>query len=185
MQPAGWLFCDGSEFLRTGAGLALFNVIGTTYGVGNGSTTANLPDLRGRVPVGAPGATGRIPTGYFGGFSSLAIGAVGGQAIHSLEETELPPHVHTLTDPGHGHSQTQSTHLHTYNRPTVSYTVNAGVQQAVWTAAVTSDTTSPNNANVSAIAANFTGITMGSIGSGLDFNIMQPSLLINTYIIKL
>lgn len=50
--PAGWLLCDGSSVSRT-TYAALFAVIGTTYGAGNGSTTFALPDLRGRVAAGA------------------------------------------------------------------------------------------------------------------------------------
>lgn len=50
--PATWLLCDGSAVSRTGANAALFGVMGTTYGVGDGSTTFNLPDLRGRMPTG-------------------------------------------------------------------------------------------------------------------------------------
>jgi len=48
--PSGWALCDGSTVLRSSA---LGQVIGTTYGVGDGSTTCNLPDLRSRFPVGA------------------------------------------------------------------------------------------------------------------------------------
>lgn len=47
----GWLFCDGSAVSRTGYA-DLFNAISTTFGVGDGSTTFNLPDLRGRFPLG-------------------------------------------------------------------------------------------------------------------------------------
>ena len=54
--PAGWLKCDGSAISRT-TYAALFNVIGTIYGAGDGSTTFNLPNLQvGRVPVGMDGA---------------------------------------------------------------------------------------------------------------------------------
>lgn len=49
--PDGWLLCDGSAISRTGFD-SLFNVIGTTYGTGDGSTTFNLPDLRQRFPLG-------------------------------------------------------------------------------------------------------------------------------------
>lgn len=52
--PSGWLKCDGSAISRT-TYAALFNVIGTTYGAGDGSTTFNLPNLiDGRVPFGMP-----------------------------------------------------------------------------------------------------------------------------------
>lgn len=49
--PTGWVFCDGSALSRTTYSL-LFAAIGTTYGAGDGTTTFNLPDLRGRLPVG-------------------------------------------------------------------------------------------------------------------------------------
>ena len=49
--PTGWLICDGSAVSRT-TYADLFSAIGTTYGNGNGSTTFNLPNLQGRVPVG-------------------------------------------------------------------------------------------------------------------------------------
>lgn len=49
--PTGWLLCNGQAVSRT-TYAALFAAIGVVYGVGNGSTTFNVPDLRGRVPVG-------------------------------------------------------------------------------------------------------------------------------------
>lgn len=49
--PTGYLMCDGSAVSRT-VYASLFELLSTTYGVGDGSTTFNLPDLRGRVPVG-------------------------------------------------------------------------------------------------------------------------------------
>jgi microcystin-dependent protein len=49
--PTGYLLCDGTAVSRT-TYAGLFAVTSTTYGVGDGSTTFNVPDLRGRVPVG-------------------------------------------------------------------------------------------------------------------------------------
>ncbi len=54
-SPTGWLICDGQAVSRTQYA-ALFGVIGTTYGNGDGTATFTLPDLRRRVPVGAGGA---------------------------------------------------------------------------------------------------------------------------------
>ena len=54
--PTGWLLCDGSSVSRT-TYAALFAILGTAYGAGDGSTTFNLPDGRGRMPVGAGQAT--------------------------------------------------------------------------------------------------------------------------------
>lgn len=75
--PANWLICDGSAVSRT-ANASLFAVIGTTYGSGDGSTTFNLPDLRGRVAVGKNAAT-------FG-----TLGATGGAEVVTLTEAQLP-----------------------------------------------------------------------------------------------
>lgn len=52
VPTANWLACDGSAVSRT-TYAALFAIIGTTFGVGDGSTTFNLPDLRGKSPIGA------------------------------------------------------------------------------------------------------------------------------------
>lgn len=81
--PANWLLADGSAVSRS-VYSSLFAVIGTQYGVGNGTTTFNLPDLRGRVPVGKNGGT-------FG-----TLGATGGAETHTLTISEMPRHAHTL-----------------------------------------------------------------------------------------
>jgi microcystin-dependent protein len=56
VAPAGFLICDGAAISRT-THAALFAVIGTTYGIGDGSTTFNIPDLRACTPVGAGTST--------------------------------------------------------------------------------------------------------------------------------
>ena len=60
--PTGWLMCDGSAVSRT-TYATLFAVIGTTYGTGDGSTTFNLPDLRGRMPLGSSSSHSLASTG--------------------------------------------------------------------------------------------------------------------------
>lgn len=81
--PANWLIADGSAVSRETYS-SLFAVIGTQYGAGNGTTTFNLPDLRGRVPVGRNGGT-------FG-----TLGATGGAETQTLTEAQLPPHRHKV-----------------------------------------------------------------------------------------
>lgn len=61
-NAAGWYLCDGSAVSRT-THASLFSVIGTTYGPGNGSTTFNLPDFRGRFPMGVSGSHALATTG--------------------------------------------------------------------------------------------------------------------------
>lgn len=97
--PAGWLFCAGQAVSRA-AFATLFNVIGVTYGIGDGSTTFNMPDMRGRVVAGADnlGGTpaGRLGSGAAGGITGAATnGAVGGEQSHQLTIAELAAHTHT------------------------------------------------------------------------------------------
>jgi len=69
--PSGWALCNGAAASRT-VYAALFSVIGTTYGVGDGSTTFNLPDLRTRVPVGLYASEAEFDTlGETGGHKLL------------------------------------------------------------------------------------------------------------------
>ena len=56
--PTGWLLCQGQAISRT-TYAQLFSVIGTTYGSGDGKTTFNLPDMRGRVAVGSDANLGQ------------------------------------------------------------------------------------------------------------------------------
>lgn len=84
--PAGWLLCQGQAVSRT-TYAALFALIGTTYGAGNGSTTFNLPDLRGRVPVGKSSDT-----------EFDALGKTFGTKTHTLTIAEMPSHTHTETN---------------------------------------------------------------------------------------
>ena len=80
--PTGWLLCDGSAVSRT-TYADLFAIIGTTFGVGNGSTTFNLPDLRDRFVVGAGTSYNNNDTG--------------GEATHILTIEEMPAHSHRIT----------------------------------------------------------------------------------------
>jgi len=60
--PAGWLLCDGTAVSRT-TYATLFGLLSTTYGAGNGTTTFNLPDMRGRMPMGAGTGAGQGASG--------------------------------------------------------------------------------------------------------------------------
>lgn len=84
--PTGYLLCDGAAVSRT-TYADLFAVISTTYGVGDGSTTFNVPDLKGKVPVGRD--SGQTE------FDSMA--ETGGAKTHTLQTTEIPAHTHTMT----------------------------------------------------------------------------------------
>ena len=97
--PSGWLLCNGAAVSRT-TYANLFGAIGISFGAGNGTTTFNLPDLRGRVPVGKNG-------GSFG-----TLGATGGVESVTLTAAQsgMPNHGHSVYDPSHNHSQNAHSH---------------------------------------------------------------------------
>lgn len=82
--PSGYLLCTGTAVSRS-TYAALFAVIGTTFGVGDGSTTFNLPNYSDRLPIGS---------GTIG-----ALAATGGS-----KDAVVVSHTHTITDPGHAHT---------------------------------------------------------------------------------
>ncbi len=82
--PAGWLDCNGAAVSRS-TYAALFTEIGTAYGVGDGATTFNLPDFRGRSIIGA---------GTGSGLTARARGASGGAESHPLTSGENGAHTH-------------------------------------------------------------------------------------------
>jgi microcystin-dependent protein len=120
-----WLICDGSAVSRS-VYSALYAVTLTAYGVGDGSTTFNLPDLRGRVAVGyASGGHSDVATLGLNEGSTLAnrrprhphtngVIVTGAPGVGSLA---LPNHAHSDTisysDTGHGHGVSDPSHAHT------------------------------------------------------------------------
>ena len=99
------MICIGQEVSRSDYA-ALFAVLGTRFGVGNGSTTFNLPDLRGRVTAGRDNnAVGRLA--YFYGIAAQTLGGALGLAEHVLTLGQTPAHNHggtTSVVGGHNHT---------------------------------------------------------------------------------
>lgn len=170
--PTGWLLCDGTAVSRA-TYADLFAAIGTTYGAGNGSTTFNLPNLKGRVPVGRDSAD----------TSFDVLGETGGAKTHTLTVTEMPSHTHvqdshnhtqaahshTLTDPGHNHTQnahthTQTGHSHTLTDPGHNHTQNShNHTQNAHSHATTTDT------SAKAVSTVTTAATAGYANSGSGY----------------
>lgn len=94
--PAGWLLCNGDAVSRA-TYAALYAIIGTAYGVGDGSTTFNVPNLKGRVPVGLDSTQTEFDTR----------GETGGAKTHTLTTAQLPSHTHSI--PAHKHDINRAT----------------------------------------------------------------------------
>lgn len=97
--PNGWLLCDGAAVSRT-AYNALFAMIGTAYGAGDGSTTFNVPDRRDRVGVGAGTTYTRGQTGGAVTATTSTNGLHnhgGATAFHTLTLSQIPAHGHSGT----------------------------------------------------------------------------------------
>lgn len=95
--PSGWLLCYGQAVSRT-TYADLFSALGTTYGTGDGSTTFNLPDLRGRTIAGQDdmgGTSANRLTNQTGGLNGDTLGATGGSETHTLTEAQMPSHTHS------------------------------------------------------------------------------------------
>lgn len=152
--PEGFLFADGSAISRTEYS-ELFEIIGTLYGAGDGSTTFNLPDKRKRMSVMLESEDTAFNT----------LGKTGGSVNHILTKAELPDY--TLYSQAHAHSG-------------VVTSVSASKANTWDTNKTASSVTSVSSSKGNSAS---TTITVESGGSGEAINIMNPYLVCN-YIIK-
>lgn len=166
--PTGYLPCDGAAVSRTTYS-ALFGVVGTVYGVGNGTTTFNVPNLLGRAPIGAGTYTDTVS-----GSITRTLGASLGAEAHVVTTAQMPSHTHIQNPTTHNHN----------NIPTILIgNGGAGALTAVETRSDFSSTLNATGLTVLNLDAVNITATNQNTGGGLSHNNMQPSLVIN-YIIK-
>jgi microcystin-dependent protein len=147
---------------------AYFALVGTTYGAGDGTTTFNVIDKRGRVSAGkddmggsAASRIGSVATDS-GTIVGTTLGSVGGSATHVLTTGEMPTHTHanTLNDPGHTHP--------------MPGTSNSGSASQFFSMS-TVQTTTGNTGSAT------TGATINNVNAGNSspFAMLQPSIIVN------
>jgi microcystin-dependent protein len=170
--PSLWLLAYGQAISRATYSV-LFGIIGTAFGVGDGVTTFNVPDYRGRVGIGRDDmggvAAGRITIGGCG-ITGTTLGAANALTeTNSLVTGQLPSHSHnnTLNDPGH---------LHTIP-------LTAPISLAA-PGSFSGNRTNYANSTTSNTSTATTGMTItnASTGSGSAINNVQPSIVVNKII---
>lgn len=150
VAPAGFLFCNGSAVSRT-TYADLFEVTSTAFGSGNGSTTFNLPDFRGRFLRGVDGGAGRDPNA--GTRTAMSTGGNSADNVGSVQEDALQNITGTFAS---GNPSVQSaTGAFQYNSNSGdgrdTFGENRGVSFDASRVARTSTETRPKNANVNFI----------------------------------
>jgi microcystin-dependent protein len=157
--PAGWLICDGSAVSRT-TYADLFAAVGSNFGNGDGTTTFNLPDMRGRAPVGFAAT---------GGHSDVnAIGKNDGQSAANRR----PKHRTSITDPGHTHSLS----IYQANGDgSPGYPAVGSGGNPPWNSGASTTFSGPTNASATGVTAG-TGVANDAIDT--------PSYLVLNHIIK-
>lgn len=176
--PSGWLVCDGSAVSRT-TYATLFAAIGTTWGTGDGSTTFNLPDLRGRAPIGAGTGSGLTERTL----GTQNIGSENVQAhTHSISRTTNV----AVSDSGHTHPAATSDYYYALGSATfakqsgTAQSGSSGLTNAVRQSGTVSSNknTGSGKASLSVTQPVFSvgavsGATTGTAGN------MQPSAVVN------
>ena len=149
--PTGFLICDGSAVSRADYA-ALFDAIGTTHGVGDGSTTFNLPDLQGRLPVGDDGGSNYTVAGTGGSASVTPTVNKSGSASGSLNGA---PDAGNLAVSVSGNISTNNTTLSTSQMPSHSHshTFAAGSSQGNTNASSAGGNRRYNNASTSSVGS--------------------------------
>ena len=180
--PSGWLFCDGSAISRT-TYATLFGIVSSTYGGGDGSSTFNLPDIRGRVVAGKE-ASASLLTSAIGGLNGNTLGNTGGAQGITLTSAQsgLPAHNHTLTMNAHTHTFTANPHTHTVTNALPIGASGIGAGTVTGGAPVTTSAATVTGSNSTVTTTGTIANNSAANTSSAHANV-QPTIILN-YCIK-
>ena len=171
---SNFVLCYGQAISRT-TYATLYALLGTAYGVGDGSTTFNIPDLRGRVVAGFDsmgGSSANRLTGVSGGVDGDGLGNTGGSETHTLTEAQLAAHDHDAT--GLSGSAADHTHQFTYDTAQIAANNVTFPVSAIQTSGGATTVTTQGSGTV---AVTITGDTADA-GSGTAHNNVQPTIIL-------
>lgn len=180
-EPSGWLLCDGRAVTRTGLNAALFAKIQTAHGAGDGSTTFNLPDYRGRTLVGK-GTHAEVDT--IGETDGLAVGSRTPRHIHTVD-----PHSHTVNPHNHGNatgSIIQPAGADVTSGPSAQYAIPSGSGSTF--SAATGSGSPANTPHTHTIPPHFHGIVNDSPGTSSQSpgtDAQGPPYSVVNYLVKM
>jgi microcystin-dependent protein len=125
VAPSGYLLCNGTSVNRT-TYAALFAVVSTLYGTGNGSTTFNVPDLRGRFMAGwGAGSSNALTSVTVGMVDGSAMANIGGTEAVTLSVAQIPAHTHAIV-PHQGEATGQPGGLDRSSETAAQTTIDSG-----------------------------------------------------------
>ena len=176
--PSGFLLCYGQAISRTTYS-SLYAVLGVSFGTGDGSTTFNLPDLRGRMIIGLDNLGGTSANRVTAATADT-LGGASGAETHALSEAELASHTHT--DSGHTHWQ-KFVDSNNGHRNWVSQTQTSGSQSAGWYSGDLPAGTDSGATSYDKVWTNSGNAVISNTGSGTAHNNMPPYIALN-WIIK-
>jgi microcystin-dependent protein len=181
VAPTGWLMCFGQAVSRT-TYAQLYGVIGTAYGAGDGSTTFNVPDLRGMVTAGKDnmgGSTRGMLTPNGMGVVATTLGNFSGSETHILQRASLPNDTLSVTGTVattvHGSLGATNMLGHLNSAPTVSIRDGGGVVDGALRS---------TQVQILAATSTFTGNSLFLNGgvSQTAFSKVQPTFILNKII---
>jgi microcystin-dependent protein len=211
--PTGWILCQGQDVSRT-TYASLYSALGgasSPYGQGDGTSTFNVPNLKGRIPVGLDSAQTEFD----------ALGETGGAKTVTLTSAQMPAHTHTntvssdgevtptastATAGAHTHTGTTSSdsHRHSFTDNGTGTAIVSGTSGGIPSTVVANDGSSTDytsydshshtfttasagghthTVTVSAIPSHSHTVTIAPSGGGEAHNNLQPYIVMN-YIIK-